>query len=97
LRRWLTDAVIQGGLSYPWIALRPVITAARNQPHPVAVTLDAETETIVLDFVQPLWTSRDLAIGQAQAGTTPFSPMSARRRTPTLLRRAAGARFRGTS
>src|SRR6516165_6668749 len=77
------------------IALRPVITATRDEPHPVAVTLDAETEAIVLDFVEPRWTSQDLAIGQAQAGTTPFSPMSARRRTPTLPRRAAGARFCG--
>ena len=67
------------------IALRPVITATRDEPHPVAVTLDAETEAIVLDFVEPLWTSQDLAIGQAQAGTTPFSPMSARRKAPTLL------------
>jgi len=51
----------------------------------------------MFDFVLPLWTSLDLATGQAHGGTTPFSPMSARRRTPTLLRRAAGARFRGTS
>jgi len=75
-------------------AFRPVITAARD-PHPVAVTLDAATEAIMLDFVQPLWTSRDFARGQAQAGTTPFSPMSARPKAPTLPRRAAGARFCG--
>jgi hypothetical protein len=84
--------LFRGGLSYPPIALRPVITAARDEPRPIAVTPDAETETIMLDFVEPLWTRRDLAIGQAQAGTTPFSPMSARRKAPTLPRRAAGVR-----
>ena len=49
----------------------------------------------MFDFVLPLWTSLDLATGQAQGGTTPFSPMSARRKAPTLPRRAAGARFCG--
>src|SRR3974390_1563487 len=33
----LLDAVLQGGLDYPRIALRPDITVARDQSHPIAV------------------------------------------------------------
>jgi hypothetical protein len=32
----LLDAVLQGGLGDPRIALRPIIAAACDQPHPIA-------------------------------------------------------------
>ena len=46
----LLDAVLQGGLGHPRVALRPVIAATRDQPHPVAITLNAEAEAVMLDF-----------------------------------------------
>ena len=56
----LLDAVLQGGLGDPRVALRPVIAATCDQPYPIAVTFDADAEAVMLDFVEPLWTSRDL-------------------------------------
>ena len=56
----LTDAVSQGCLTDPGEAARPVIATAADQPHTVAVTLDANAETVLLDFVEPLGTSRNL-------------------------------------
>jgi hypothetical protein len=46
----LLDAVLQGGLGHPRVALRPVIAATRDQPHPAAITLNAEAEAVMLDF-----------------------------------------------
>ena len=46
--RKLAGAFLQGGLSDPRIALRPVITAARDQPHAVAATLDADAKAIAV-------------------------------------------------
>ena len=43
----LPDAVLQGGLGDPRIALRPVIAAAGDQPHPIAIPLNAG-EAVVL-------------------------------------------------
>jgi len=48
----LLDAVLQGGLGDPGIALRPVI-APGDQADTIAVTLKAEAEAVVLDFVKP--------------------------------------------
>ena len=45
----LPDAVLQGGLGDRRIALRPVIAAAGDQPHPIAVTLDANAKTPLVD------------------------------------------------
>ena len=55
----LPDAVLQGGLGDPREALRPVITAARDQPDAVTVALDAEAESVILDFVKPFRAGRD--------------------------------------
>jgi hypothetical protein len=44
----LTDAVFQSGLTDPREAARPVIATTADQPHAVAVTLDANTVAIVL-------------------------------------------------
>ena len=79
----LLDAVLQGGLGDPGISPRPVIAAARDQPHPIAVALDADAEAVMLDFGES-------DIRQHQAGTTPFSPLSVRGKGPTLPRGAAG-------
>jgi hypothetical protein len=38
----------------------PIISTTGDQPRPIAGTLDAETEAVFLDFVEPLWTSWDL-------------------------------------
>ena len=56
----LTDTVSQGGLTDPGEAARPVIATAADKPHAVAVTFDANAKTVLLDFVEPLGTSRDL-------------------------------------
>jgi len=48
-------------------ALRPVITAARDRPHPIAVALDANAETILLDFVKPFRPGRALGCVGRQA------------------------------
>ena len=48
----LLDAVLQGALGDPGIALRPVI-APGDQADTIAVTLKAEAEAVVLDFVKP--------------------------------------------
>ena len=56
----LLDAVLQGGLGDPRVALRPVIAATCDQPYPIAVTFDADAETVMLDFVKPLWPGRHL-------------------------------------
>ena len=63
----LLDAVLQGGLGNPRIALRPVLTAARDQAHPIAITLDANAEAVMLDFMKPLWTGRNLGRIRRQA------------------------------
>src|SRR6516162_7493686 len=101
-------------LHNPGISLGPVITAARDQPHPIPVTLKADAEAVVLDFVKPLRACRDLGCVGRQAelerlehaaqigirsrlcdrrltaGTTPFSPPSARRKRLTLPHGAVG-------
>ena len=63
----LLDAVLQGGLGNPGIALGLVITAPGDQPHPIAVTLDADAEAVLLDFVEPLWACRNLGCIGRQA------------------------------
>jgi hypothetical protein len=60
------------------------VPAARDQSHPIAVTLDAEAETVVLDFVEPLWAgtlvalvgrqnSNDLGMPHNQAHSADFA------------------------
>ena len=56
----LADAVFQGGLTDPREAARPVIATSGDQPHAVAVTLDEDAKTVLLDFVKPLRTSWNL-------------------------------------
>jgi hypothetical protein len=60
----LSDAVFQGGLTDPGETARPVIVTAGDQPHAVAVTFDANAKTVLLDFVEPLGTSRDFMVGR---------------------------------
>ena len=55
-----TDAVFQSGLTDPGEAARPVIASAGDQPHAVAVALDANPKTVLLDFVESSRTSRNL-------------------------------------
>jgi hypothetical protein len=45
---------IQGGLADPWEAIGPIVAAPGDQPHAVAITLDANAETVLLDLVKPL-------------------------------------------
>ena len=85
LNAFSRDAVFRDSLSDPGITLRQVVATARDQPHPIAVALDADAEAVMLDFGES-------DIRQHQAGTTPFSPLSVRGKGPTLPRGAAGAR-----
>src|SRR6516164_6805158 len=63
----LPDAVLQGGLGDPRISLRPVIAAARDQPHPIPVALDTDAEAVMFDFVRPLGAGRNLGCIGRQA------------------------------
>ena len=56
----IESVMLQGGLGDPRIALRPVIAAAGDQPHPIAIPLNADAEAVLLDFVKPLRPGRDL-------------------------------------
>ena len=47
--------------------LRPIVAAARDQAHPIAVTFDAEAETVLLDFVKPFRAGWDLGCIGRQA------------------------------
>ena len=50
--------VCQGGLRYPREALGPIVAAAGDQPHVMAVPLDAKPVAVILDFVEPLGAGR---------------------------------------
>ena len=50
----LLGPVLEGRFSNPRKALRPVVTASRDQSHAIAIALHAETVAIVFDFVKPL-------------------------------------------
>jgi hypothetical protein len=52
--------VIRPGICAGGDVMRAVIVAAIDQPHAVAVTLDANAKTVLLNFVQPFRTSRNL-------------------------------------
>jgi hypothetical protein len=45
---------IDDELLVPVFQLRPVVAAARDQPHPLAVTLDAEPVSVIFHLVNPL-------------------------------------------
>jgi hypothetical protein len=47
-------AVLDGCLDDPRVALAPVIAAASDQPHALAIPLDAQAIAVVLDLVKPL-------------------------------------------
>jgi len=47
-------------LDDPGIALGPVITVPGEQPHAIAVALQAQPIAVVLDFVKPFGTKGDL-------------------------------------
>ena len=60
----------------PWIALGPVIAAARDQPHAIAVALDPQAVAVVLDLVEPIRAARDLdaASGNAELKRLKHAP-----------------------
>src|SRR6476659_5304234 len=49
----------QGGLDDPGISLGPIVSAARDQPHTIAVALDAQAIAVVFDLVKPVRAVRD--------------------------------------
>jgi hypothetical protein len=51
----LLVSVLQRGLDDPGIALGPIVSAARNQPHAIAIALDAQAIADILDLVEPVW------------------------------------------
>src|SRR6185437_1787535 len=46
--------VLQGALDDPRVTVGPIVTAARDQPHAIAVALQAEAVTVVFDLVNPV-------------------------------------------
>jgi len=57
-------AILQGGFNDPRKALCPIVPAASNQPYPIAVALNAQAVTIVLDLVKPLRAGGNLGSGR---------------------------------
>jgi hypothetical protein len=55
----MLDPVLERALDNPGIALRPVVTAARDQPHAVAVAFKAEAMAVILHFVEPVGAGRN--------------------------------------
>ena len=55
----LLDAVLQGGFDDPWIAFRPVVTAARKQADAVTVPVNPEAVAVILDFMEPIGAAGD--------------------------------------
>jgi hypothetical protein len=56
----LLVSIFQRRLDDPGIALRPVVAAARDQPHTFAISLDAKAVAIIFDLVDPLGRSGTL-------------------------------------
>jgi hypothetical protein len=50
----LLVSVLQRGLDDPEIALGPVVSAPRDQPHAIAGALDPQAVAVILDLVEPL-------------------------------------------
>ena len=50
----LLVAVFQRGLDDPGIAFGPVVSAARDQPHAIAVALDAQAVAVIFDLVESI-------------------------------------------
>jgi hypothetical protein len=61
-------AQLAGGLSDQGISFRPVVAVPREQPHAVALALNQQPETVVLDLVHPVRTARNLAPAGWNAG-----------------------------
>ena len=61
--------VLQRSFHNPRKTLGPVVTATGNQPHAVAVALNAQPVAVVLDLVEPIGAAGDLdaASGNANA------------------------------
>ena len=57
----LLHAVLQRSLGDPWIALGPVVAVAGDQPHTIAVALDAQAIAVIFDFVKPVRSMRNLS------------------------------------
>ena len=57
----LLDPVLERGFDNPRIAVRPIVPVAGNQPHAIAIPLDAQPVTVVLDLVEPVGSVRNLA------------------------------------
>ena len=55
----LLDAVLRGGFDDPWIALRPVVTAARKQADAVTVPANPEAVAVVFYFMEPIGAAGD--------------------------------------
>ena len=56
-------AVLQSGFNDPGETLCPIVSAARDQPNPIAVALNAQAVTIVLDLVEPFGAGGNLGSG----------------------------------
>src|ERR1700742_3114467 len=71
----LLMSVLQCRLDDPRIALRPIVAAARDQPHAIAVALDANAAAVILDLVNPF---HSLWYFSAAGGKTKFKRIKLR-------------------
>jgi hypothetical protein len=68
-------AVLERGFDNPRIAVRPIVPVAGNQPHAIAVALDAQPVTVVLDLVEPVRArSRSPSVAGAAIPTSTSDP-----------------------
>src|SRR3954466_7409943 len=58
----------QGGLCNEWVSIRPVVATARQQTHALALALNNQAITIMLDLVNPIGPRRHFGAGCRDAG-----------------------------
>jgi len=57
-------SVLQSGFNDPGETLCPIVSAASNQPYPIAIALHAQAVTIELDLVEPFRAGGNLGSGR---------------------------------
>jgi hypothetical protein len=60
-------AVLQSGFNDPGEALRPIVPAASNQPHPIAIALNTQAVAIELDPREAIPDRKNLGSGSGNA------------------------------
>jgi len=63
----LLHPVLERGFHDPGISPGPVISVARDQPHGIAIALEAQAIAVVLDLVEPIGAVGDLRSASGDA------------------------------